>query len=282
MTGPENKMKALSGDAISRHLRSNGLTKTYRSVTVYAEKDSMTANKNSHDFQPTTDDMHKVMLESITPNAEDLIERACRTCYLSFDRYHPPASTEELIKKVIRKQHHSVLEHAHATFRIKGGSRVFTHELVRHRLISPSQESQRYVCYADKPAVAGKPGRKKSRDFEFVTPPSFTGKGYDFRERYYRQVEQCFRLYEEMLDAGVPPEDARYILPNATASEIVISATFREWRHFFWVRTNPRAHWEIRKIAIDMLTIMKKEAPLVFWDFIIDEQNSTATGEVET
>lgn len=217
-----------------------------------------------------------VILESITPNAEDLIERACRTCYLSFNRYDPPKSTDELIKKVIRKKHHSVLEHAHATFRIKGGSRVFTHELVRHRLISPSQESQRYVCYADKP------GRKKTREFEFVTPPSFVGENYNFNEAYNKQVELCLQLYEKMLDAGVPPEDARYILPNGTTSEIVITANFREWRHFIWMRTNPRAHWEIRKIAIAILKILQKEAPIVFWDFVIDEENLSASGEVET
>ena len=102
----------------------------------------------------------QVELMAITPDAEDVIERACRTCYLSFHRYNPPASTEDLIKKVIRKRHHSVLEHAMATFRIKGGSRVFTHELVRHRLMSPSQESQRYVQYG------------KTRDFDVVVPPT--------------------------------------------------------------------------------------------------------------
>jgi len=73
-----------------------------------------------------------VELMAITPNAEQVIELACRTCYLSFHRFNPPSSTEELIKKIIQKGHHSVLEHAFATFRIKGGSRVFTHELVRH------------------------------------------------------------------------------------------------------------------------------------------------------
>lgn len=218
----------------------------------------------------------EVILESITPGAEDLIERACRTCYLSFHRYDPPKSTEELIQKVIRKRHHSVLEHAIATFRIKGGSRVFTHELVRHRLISPSQESQRYVCYADKP------GRKKTRDFEFVTPPSFVDESYDFTDEYNEMVERCYQLYEKMLDAGVPPEDARYILPNATTSQIVITANFREWRHFIWLRTNPRAHWEIRRVAIEILKILKEKAPIVFWDFEIDEENMTATGEVET
>jgi len=102
----------------------------------------------------------KVELMAITPQAEDVIEKACRTCYLSFHRYNPPSSTAELIKKVIQKGHHSVLEHAYATFRIKGGSRVFTHEMVRHRLMSPSQESQRYVEYG------------KTKEFEFVIPPT--------------------------------------------------------------------------------------------------------------
>lgn len=229
-----------------------------------------------HDVVGKANNSCLVTLESITPNAEDLIERACRTCYLSFNRYDPPKSTVELIKKILRKKHHSVLEHAHATFRIKGGSRVFTHELVRHRFISPSQESQRYVCYADKP------GRKKTRDFEFVSPPSFIGDDHDFTEQYKKQVNLCYQLYEKMLDAGIPPEDARYILPNGTTSEIVITANFRELRHFFWVRTNQRAHWEIRKIAIEMLKIMKREAPIVFGDFVIDEKNMSATGEIET
>jgi len=236
----------------------------------------MAAFSSDISMQSIISNKTSVILESITADAEDLIERACRTCYLSFHRYDPPKSTDELIKKVIRKKHHSVLEHAHATFRIKGGSRVFTHELVRHRLISPSQESQRYVCYADKP------NRKKTKEFEFVTPPTFAADNYDFADAYDKQVEQCYLLYEKMLDAGVPPEDARYILPNGTTSEIVITSNFREWRHFFWMRCNPRAHWEIRKIAIDILKILKDKAPIVFWDFTIDEENMTATGEVET
>ncbi len=222
-----------------------------------------------------------VELMTITPNGEDIIERACRTCYLSFHRYDPPNSTEELIQKVIKKRHHSVLEHASATFRIKGGSRVFTHELVRHRFISPSQESQRYVCYADKP------NRKKTKDYEIVTPPTIAqaklpGKANSARELYGKAIAHCYDLYEELLDAGVPPEDARYVLPNATVSEIVITANFRELRHFFCVRTNPRAHWEIREIAIEMLKIMKNEAPIVFGDFKIDEETESATFEYDT
>ena len=201
-----------------------------------------------------------VSLMAITPNAEDVIERACRTCYLSFHRYDPPASTEELIKKVIRKKHHSVLEHAMATFRIKGGSRVFTHEMVRHRLMSPSQESQRYVQYG------------RTRDFDVVVPPTI--KDGLFYERYLTMAAEAERLYTEMVDADIPKEDARYILPNATTSEIVISANMREYRHIFTVRCHPRAHWEIRMICLEMLRILKREVPIVFWDFEIDEKNN--------
>ena len=209
----------------------------------------------------------KVELMAITPQAEDVIEKACRTCYLSFHRYNPPSSTEELIKKVIRKGHHSVLEHAMATFRIKGGSRVFTHEMVRHRLMSPSQESQRYVEYG------------KTKEFEFVIP--LTVQKTAFIDKFKKAALELKDLYEEMVKAGVPKEDARYILPNATVSEIVVSANFRELRHIFEVRCVERAHWEIREICLEMLRIMKKEAPIVFRDFVIDEKNKTAQREEE-
>ena len=204
----------------------------------------------------------EVVLMSITPNGEDVIERACRTCYLSFHRYDPPASTDELIRKIIRKGHHSVLEHASATFRIKGASRVFTHEMVRHRLMSPSQESQRYVHYGSR------------KPFEVVLPCSVKEKG--FAERYFKIAGECYRLYEEMVDAGVPKEDARYIMPNGLTSEIVVTANFRELRHIFSIRTVERAHWEIRRVCLDMLRIMKNEAPIVFKDFEIDEERGVA------
>jgi thymidylate synthase (FAD) len=210
---------------------------------------------------------------AITPDAEQIIELGCRTCYLSFHRFDPPKSTEELIRKILSKRHFSVLEHASATFRITGGSRVFTHELVRHRFISPSQESQRYVCYANKP------GRKKTTDFKFVLPETISGENAD---AYNDAVFACYELYERLLDAGVPAEDARYILPNATVSQIVITANLRELRHFFCVRTNPRAHWEIREIALAMLKIMLEKCPIVFGDFKINEETKSASFEFET
>ncbi|HBC46477.1 MAG TPA: FAD-dependent thymidylate synthase [candidate division Zixibacteria bacterium] len=222
-----------------------------------------------------------VELMVITPGAEDIIERACRTCYLSFFRYDPPKSTEELIKKILLKKHFSVLEHASATFRIEGGSRVFTHELVRHRFISPSQESQRYVVYADKH------DRKKTTDFQFVMPETIANaqtadKPDKAARAYEKAIMAAYETYEQLLDAGVPPEDARYVLPNATVSQIVITANFRELRHFFCVRTHPRAHWEIREIALKMLEIMQQSAPIVFGDFRIDEGTKSASFEFET
>ncbi len=203
-----------------------------------------------------------VELMAITPNAEQVIELACRTCYLSFHRYNPPASTEDLIKKVIRKKHHSVLEHAGATFRIKGGSRTFTHELVRHRLMSPSQESQRYVEYG------------KTRDYDVVLPSTIEKS--KFNDRYLELAVQCEKLYSEMVLEDIPKEDARYILPGGTTSQIVITANLREYRHIFEVRCNPRAHWEIRGICLQMLEILKEKAPIVFYDFVIDRENNCA------
>jgi thymidylate synthase (FAD) len=220
-----------------------------------------------------------VDLMALTPLAEEIIEQGCRTCYLSFHRFDPPKSTEELIRKILQKKHFSVLEHASATFRIKGGSRVFTHELVRHRFISPSQESQRYVCYANKP------GRAKTTDFQFVVPESIIKAqfaGESASKLYEQAVLAAYELYEKLLDLGVPPEDARYLLPNATVSQIVITANFRELRHFFCVRTHPRAHWEIREIALMMLRVMLEKAPIVFGDFKIDEETQSATFEFET
>jgi thymidylate synthase (FAD) len=226
-----------------------------------------------------------VELLSITPNGEDLIERACRTCYLSFNRYNPPKSTEDLIKKILRHGHFSVLEHAGATFRVVGGSRVFTHEMVRHRLVSPSQESQRYVCYADRPgdpaakSYKDRP-RKKTRDFEVVVPPSVEQARFDDasspREVFLSACAEAYELYERLLSAGVPPEDARYILPNATTSEIVLTGNLREWRHVCTLRCSPQAHWEIRLVMMQILKVLKEQAPIVFHDFEPDEQTMTA------
>ncbi len=229
----------------------------------------------------------EIILEQITPDAEVEIEKACRTCYSSWHRFDPPKSTGELIQKVIKKGHHSVLEHASAIFRVKNVSRVLTHELVRHRLMSYSMESQRYVIYADKK------DRKKTKDFNYVIPPSFEGKSISKPEilhyppegdentsvvkQYQSVIKNCYSLYEKILDCGVSPEDARYVLPNATFTEIIISGNLRAWRELLVKRCNPRAHWEIRKMAVTIKDILIEKCPNVFFDFkkgeiIIDDE----------
>jgi thymidylate synthase (FAD) len=227
-----------------------------------------------------------ILLEHYTIDGEILIEKACRVCYQSFHRFNPPDSTKELIQKILKQGHFSVLEHATATFRFNGVSRVLTHELVRHRLMSPSQESQRYVVYADKsetdqPGIKGK-ARKKTKDFDYHIPQdiaemdelfykSFPFEVNDHYEEvgfnYHEIIDLCYKYYEFLLSKGIKPEDARYVLPNATACDIYCTANLREWRHICYVRCHPAAHWEIRELMIQVKDKLKEIFANVFYDF---------------
>ncbi|NMB25030.1 MAG: FAD-dependent thymidylate synthase [Firmicutes bacterium] len=203
--------------------------------------------------------MVEVELLAVTPDAEQLIELAGRTCYLSHDRSQR-GSEERFIRMLLRHGHLSVLEHAYATFRIKGGSRAFTHQIVRHRLASYSQQSQRYVSEAS---------------FDYVEPETVMANSAAHR-RYVELMEEIKRAYGELQELGVPKEDARFILPNAVTSEIVISANLREWRHIFSVRCEVHAQWEIRTICLQMLELLQEAVPTVFSDFVIDKEKMVA------
>jgi len=200
-----------------------------------------------------------VELIAITPNAEAVIEKAARTCYCSTPKAQS-ASEKNFIYRIIKNGHHSVLEHASATFRITSVSRNFTHQLVRHRLCAFSQRSQRYV---------------NEKNFAFVEPESIRKKN-EAHELFEWFIAEAKDTYCKLQELGIKNEDARFVLPNAVQSEIIISANFRELRHIFCVRCNRHAQWEIRNIALQMLRIMKKEAPSVFQDFLIDEEAVTA------
>lgn len=201
----------------------------------------------------------KVELLSITPNAEKLLEEAGRTCYLSFGKANEE-SYKKFIRMIVRSGHHSVLEHASATFRIKGGSRSFTHQLVRHRISSFSQQSQRYV---------------NEKNFSIIIPDSIKNNA-EAEAAFIALIENAQKTYVKLQELGIKKEDARFVLPNAIESEIVMSANFRELRHIFKERCHKAAQWEIRKIAIEMLKIMKTKAPVVFEDFVINEETLTA------
>lgn len=193
----------------------------------------------------------EVELIAITPNAERVIEEAGRTCYLSFGKVSGD-SAKNFIKMIIKSGHHSVMEHASATFRIKGGSRAFTHQLVRHRLASFSQQSQRYV---------------DETGFTFMTPPSIA-ENREALAVFNELIEHSKKAYGKLKGMKIRKEDARYVLPNAVVSEIVVSANFREWRHMIGLRTDRSAQWEIREICNEILRQLVSKAPAIFEDLL--------------
>jgi len=201
------------------------------------------------------DNQLKVTLLSITPDAEKLIEEAGRTCYLSFDKIGAD-SPQNFIWRLIKMGHDTPLEHAYATFRIENCSRAMTHQLVRHRLMSVSQQSQRYV---------------DEENFTFVIPPALPAA---FADEFGNDMEIIRRMYKKWRDKGLKKEDARFVLPNACTSEIVVTANFREWRHIIKLRTSPIAQWEIRQVCTEILKILKEQAPACFSDVeaIIDRR----------
>jgi thymidylate synthase (FAD) len=197
----------------------------------------------------------KVELLSITPNAEKLIEAAGRTSYMSFDR-QVQDSEKRFIRMLVKSGHHSVLEHAYATFRISGASRSFTHQLVRHRLCSIIQQSQRYV---------------DESNFNYIEPDSIK-KNREAHSVFVDFMNKAKEAYLKLSGLKIKKEDARYVLPNAVESQVVVSANFREWRHVIGLRGKAQAQWEIRRVTIEILKILKHHAPTVFGDFEVDEK----------
>jgi thymidylate synthase (FAD) len=192
-----------------------------------------------------------VELLAITPDAERVIEIAARTCYQSGDKM-VPEKMGELLPKLIAMGHESPFEHAYATFRISDVSRAMTHQLVRHRLLSVSQKSQRYVSESS---------------FGWVVPPSVpAGDTAD----YERDMAIIRDMYAKWKGKGLKSEDARFVLPNACTTELVVSANFREWRHVFHVRCHRRAQWEIRDVCLLILKALHQKAPHVFADIMVE------------
>lgn len=188
----------------------------------------------------------KVEILSITPNAESLIEEAGRTCYQS------KIGDPTIIQRWIKSGHHSMLEHASATFRVSEVSRALTHQLVRHRIgFSYSQQSQRYV---------------KEDGFGFVIPDSI--KNNEDANPFFAEIMDMLQMaYNDLVQMGIPKEDARFVLPNACYTEIVVTMNFRAARNFFNLRLDKTAQWEIRQMANLMLDILKNHAPNCFYDF---------------
>ena len=189
----------------------------------------------------------------ITPNAEQVIEAAGRTCYKSESKITPD-SAARFIAMILKSGHHSVIEHASASVRFVC-DRGITHEIVRHRLASYSQESTRYCNYSKD---------KFGEEITVIDP-----RGHVTSEELYiwqEAMEHAERLYFRMLEAGAPPQMARSVLPNSLKTEIVMTCNLREWRHFLKLRTGKAAHPQIRQIADPLLAELQARIPVVFDD----------------
>jgi thymidylate synthase (FAD) len=189
----------------------------------------------------------EVKLLTVTPDAERLIETAGRLCWSTQDK---TGTTPDRIQKWLQVGHESMIEHAYATFYIRA-SRVLTHELIRHRLASYSQRSQRYV---------------KENEPRYIEPPEIK----EGDERAHQQFEQAMKYswdtYRDLLAKGIKPETARYVLPNACESQIICTWNFREIRHIIELRSSKRALPEFRAVASEIRRIAKEMAPKVFED----------------
>lgn len=180
----------------------------------------------------------EVHLLTYTPDPLRLLYTAARTCYSPLSPVElwedgaTPERMERLIRQIVESGHHSILEHVSFTFAVAGISRTASHQLVRHRLASYSQQSQRYV----------------RGPFPYVTPASWVRAGEEWLRRYREAMAGLERLYEDAVAAGIPPEDARFVLPQAVSTSLTLTMNLRELVHVVGVRTCLRAQWEIREL----------------------------------
>lgn len=194
-----------------------------------------------------------------TADLEMLIEKAGRVCYKSEDRI-TEGSAEKFISRLIDSKHESVLEHGSITVRIIC-DRGISHELVRHRLASFSQESTRYCNYS-------KEGFGKEITVIDIAS-GFKMRVTDEKEMaiysiWLNAMKEAERSYFDMIDAGATPQLARSVLPNSLKTEVVVTANPREWLHIFRLRTSPQAHPQIREIMIPMQAEFAKYWPSIF------------------
>ena len=201
----------------------------------------------------------KVVLLRHTLSPEETIALAAKLCYSrsSISDLNEKISSRdqsEFIKKLMDMGHESVLEHVSFTFGIEGVSRVLLAQLTRHRIASFSVQSQRYVSY--------------EKGFGYIIPDSIVALGEEAVTRYKNQmdtIESWYIDWQKQLGTGEKSnEDARFVLPNACETRIIVTMNVRELRHFFSLRMCSRAQWEIRKMAEEMFRLCFETAPALF------------------
>lgn len=200
-----------------------------------------------------------VIEDEINPDKiMSVIERAGRTCYKSESRI-AEGSAEKFISSIIKRGHESVIEHEKITVRIIC-DRGVTHEIVRHRIASFSQESTRYCNYSNE---------KFGNELTFIEPCFWNDDSDENKAKkkiWTESMQFIENKYIELINNGAKPEEARAILPNSLKTEIVVTMNLREWRHFFKLRTAEAAHPQIREIANMILQEFKSSLPVIFGD----------------
>jgi len=204
----------------------------------------------------------KVILVQHTPNPEETVAMAAKLCYSPADITSLKEKIEKkdqkaFVEKLVKMGHMTPIEHPSFTFAIEGISRACSHQLVRHRLASYSQQSQRYVS--------------EEAGFDFIIPPSIK-KNKELKGTFITFMKEAQKAYNLMVnklnEQGITGEaanqDARFLLPNAAETKIMVSMNARELLHFFRQRCCNRAQWEIRCMAEQMLKLVKKTAPTIF------------------
>ena len=192
-----------------------------------------------------------VRLIASTPDAQRLVAAAARNCYSGkgpSKLLDEMDNVNELLERVASMGHASLWEHAGYTFTLENVSRALLAEITRHRIASFSVKSQRYV---------------KEKQFDHVCPPTVKADG-EADSVFQKAMEAAGEAYRALLERGIPPEDARFVLPNACCTHIVVTMNARELLHFFELRCCNRAQWEIRSVAEQMLALVRAEAPLLF------------------
>ncbi len=194
-----------------------------------------------------------VKLIAATPEADKVVAAAAKICYSPSGAAEildglDPAKTASFLKMLRESGHLSPFEHASFTFAIEGVSRVATHQLVRHRMASYSQQSQRYVGMSGNGCIV---------------PPSVEANP-EALAIFNEQIEAAQRAYERLVSLGVQKEDARFILPHGAKTRIVVTMNARELHHFFALRLCRRAQWEIRELAREMLRAAREAVPVLF------------------
>ena len=205
----------------------------------------------------------KVLLLRHTPEPENVVAMAAKLCYSASDveglqEKIAARDQKAFVEKLVSIGHMSPIEHVSFTFGVEGISRACTHQLVRHRVASYSQQSQRYV---------------KETEFDYVIPKAVR-KDPALVKKFEKYMRQAQKAYDEMMEGmekmGITGEkaqqDARFLLPNAAETKIVVTMNARELLHFFRVRCCHRAQWEIRAMATEMLRLVKGVAPVIFKD----------------